>query len=271
MEKVLLIGCGHMGNALLSSWVKSNKYYITVIDPLAFKSLELKYKNKKKKIKFSDSIAKLNKILDYDFIVIATKPADLKLVLEQLGNTIIKKNAVIISIIAGKKLKELESKFSNTNNFFRVMPNIPASVGESMNCVCASKKASIIKKNKVMKLLSYSGKTIFLKDENHIDMSTAISGSGPGFVFNIIDAMENSAIKLGFTKKTAKLITLQTFKGSIKLLSKNKVNAKDLVKTVATKGGTTEAGLKVMNENNFHKIFVSVTKASYKQAKKQGK
>ena len=91
MEKVLLIGCGHMGNALLSSWVKSNKYYITVIDPLAFKSLELKYKNKKKKIKFSDSIAKLNKILDYDFIVIATKPADLKLVLEQLGNTIIKK------------------------------------------------------------------------------------------------------------------------------------------------------------------------------------
>ena len=83
--------------------------------------------------------------------------------------------------------------------------------------------------------------------------------------------MEKAAVKLGFDKKTAKTIVLQTFKGSINLLLKNDLNAYELVKTVATKGGTTEAGLKIMKKNKIHNVFNDLTKAAYKKAKDHGK
>ena len=120
-------------------------------------------------------------------------------------------------------------------------------------------------------MFSYSGKTIFLQNENEIDKTTAVSGSGPGFVFNLMDAMQKAAMSLGFSKVTAELLVEQTFKGSIDLLSRSKMSAEELVKTVATKGGTTEAGLYVMKKNKIHKIFVDTLNTSYKKAKDQGK
>ena len=140
-----------------------------------------------------------------------------------------------------------------------------------MNCIVSNKKANISKKKDVTKLFEYSGKTIFLQNENQIDMATAISGSGPGFVFNLIDAFEKGAINLGFKKNIAKTLVLETFKGSINLLDINKMSADKLVNTVATKGGTTEAGLKIMKINKIHKIFRDLARASYKKAKNQGK
>ena len=151
------------------------------------------------------------------------------------------------------------------------MPNMPASIGQSMNCIVAKKNVTLFKKKDIIKLFSYSGETLMLEDENQIDMATAISGSGPGFIFNLIDAMEKAAIKLGFTKKTANILVSQTFRGSINLLLKNKISPKILVSTIATKGGTTEAGLKVMNKRDIHKIFIELTKASFKKAREQGK
>ena len=83
--------------------------------------------------------------------------------------------------------------------------------------------------------------------------------------------MENSAVKLGFKKSVAKILVSQTFKGSVDLFSNNKLSAKKLVNTVATKGGTTEAGLKIMNKYKINKIFNELTKESYRRAKAQGK
>ena len=269
MKKILLIGCGHMGGALLSSWINSNKYSIKVIDPYKYKSLKQKYKSRN--IKILKSISALDKYLELDFIVVATRPKELDKVLSELSNIKINNNTNLVSIVAGKKINIFKTKFKNLKNFFRVMPNMPALIGESMNCIVSNKDAKAVKKNEVNKLFSYSGTSIFLQNEDQIDMTTAISGSGPGFVFNIIDAMEKAAIKLGFNKKIAKILVLETFKGSIHLLLKNNMTAQELVNTVATKGGTTEAGLKIMNKNKLHKIFADLTRASYKRAKEQGK
>ena len=151
------------------------------------------------------------------------------------------------------------------------MPNIPAIIGESMNCLVSSKHASNNIKSKIIKLFECSGKTILLQDENQIDMATAISGSGPGFVFYIIDAMEKAAIKLGFNKKIAKILVSETFKGSINLLLSSNLTAKEFVKTVATKGGTTEAGLEIMKKNKLPHLLIDTVNTSYQKAKKQGK
>ncbi len=268
MKKVLLIGCGHMGNALLDSWINSYKYSLTVIDPVKYKYLKIKYKYKK--LKITNSILNLDNDLNFEFIVFAVRPKDLKKVLNELANKKINRNCAFVSVIAGKKINVFRKKLKNNYNFFRVMPNMPASIGQSMNCVVSSKESSKSIKDKVYKLLSYSGKTIFLQNENQIDMATAISGSGPGFIFNLIDALERAAINLGFEKNIARTLVHQTFKGSINLLDKKNVSAEKLVKVVATKGGTTEAGLKVMKSNNIQRIFKNFTKASYKRAKEQG-
>ena len=198
MKDILLIGCGHMGEALFTSWLKVRKYNLTIIDPIKYNFLKKKYKNKR--VVFLKSISLLKKSTNFDFIILATKPKDLVNVLNELEIMKIQNQPSIVSIIAGKKIKEIQKKLSNINNFFRVMPNIPAFVGESMNCIVANNRATKIKKNQVIKLFSFSGKSLFLENEDQIDMATAISGSGPGFVFNLINTMEKSAMKLGFKK-----------------------------------------------------------------------
>ncbi len=269
MKRVLLIGCGHMGEALLVSWLKSKKYLINIIDPNRNKDLKKRYKNKNLKILYS--ISNFNEANEIDFIVFAVKPIHLDNAINQVSNLKLKNSVSIISVVAGKKIKVFKNKFKKIKNFYRVMPNMPAFVGESMNCIASDSIQSSNKKNQITKLFNYSGKTIFLKNENQIDMATAVSGSGPGFVFNLIDVMEKAAVELGFKKNIAKILVLQTFKGSIDLLLKNKINAEDLVKMVATKGGTTEAGLKVMKKNKLNKIFINLIKTSYNKAKDQGK
>ena len=215
MKKVLLIGCGHMGSALLSSWNESKQYQLHVVDPIKYNFIKKKYKSKF--IKTFKSVLLLPINTDYDFVVIATRPIDLDNALKALLKINLKNNISLVSVIAGKKLKIFQKKLKNIKNFFRVMPNMPASVGQSMNCIVHNKKINKIKINEVKKLFSYSGKTIFFKNENEIDMATAISGSGPGFVFNLIDAMENAATNIGFKKDESKILISQTFIESINL------------------------------------------------------
>ncbi len=269
MKRILLIGCGHMGYALFVSWIKSKKYSLTTIDPIKSNYFKKKYKNYD--VNFLSSYSGIDKLGKFDFIVLATKPKDLPNALNQLQKINYDKHTSIISIVAGKKINIIQKKFKETKNIFRVMPNMPAIVGESMNCIVRSKHINNNKIKDVIKLFSFSGETIVLKNENQIDMATAVSGSGPGFVFNLVDALEKAAIGLGFNKNIAKILVNQTFKGSIQLLIKNNLSAKELVKTVATKGGTTEAGLKIMKINKIHKVFSIVAKEAYKKAKMQGK
>ena len=269
MKKILLIGCGHMGSALLDSWIVSKKYSINIIDPK--KNIILKKKYKNKKIKIFKSFSKIKNYYNFDFIVLSIRPFDLNNVLDELSNLNYHDDVSLVSVVAGKKINIFRRKLKRINNIFRVMPNMPASIGQSMNCIVSYKNANTKNKNYVQKLFSYSGETIFLKNENQIDMATAVSGSGPGFIYNIVDAMEKAAMKLGFKKDMAKILVTQTFKGSINLLLKNNISAEKLVKTVATKGGTTEAGLKIMNDNKIHKVFIELLRASYKKAKQQAK
>ena len=269
MKKILLIGCGHMGSALLASWIKSKKYSISIVDPLKYNSLKNKFKNNR--IKIFKKILDLKINSNFDFIILATRPLDLNDALVDLSKIKLNSKTVLISVVAGKKINLLRSKLKKFSNFYRVMPNMPAVIGQSMNCVVTNNRYKKSIKEEVIKLFSFSGNTIFLKNEKQIDMATAVSGSGPGFVFNMIDAMEKAAIKLGFNKEVSRIMVSQTFRGSINLLLNNSLTAEDLVKTVATQGGTTEAGLKIMKKYNFEKVFIKVLKASYQRAKEQGK
>ena len=150
------------------------------------------------------------------------------------------------------------------------MPNMPALIGEGVHCIYTNKYINKKEIKEIDKLFSLSGKTLFFNSETFIDKATAVSGSGPGFIFQLIDIMEKSAINLGFSKNTAKILINETFRGSLNLLNSNNISAEKMVETVATRGGTTEAGIKKMKINKVDNIFNQVFKAAYIRAKQQG-
>ncbi|MDC3177989.1 NAD(P)-binding domain-containing protein [Pelagibacteraceae bacterium] len=268
MKNILLIGCGHMGGSLMSGWSNSKNYTINVIDKKKYAIL--KNRNRNKKIKFFKSINEINDQNNFDFIIFATRPLELPNVFKELKNINFNKKTIAISVIAGKKTEIFKNNLLNINKIVRVMPNMPALIGEGVHCIYTNKSINKKEIKEIDKLFSLSGKTLFFKNETLIDKATAVSGSGPGFIFQLIDIMEKSAINLGFSKKTAEILISETFRGSINLLNSNNISAEKMVKTVATIGGTTEAGIKIMKINKVDNIFNQVFKAAYTRAKQQG-
>ena len=126
-------------------------------------------------------------------------------------------------------------------------------------------------KNKINQLFLTVGKTVWLKNESQIDKATAISGSGPGYIFALINSFEKGAQKLGFSKNQSRELVLTTILGSIYLMQETKKEPIDLEKLIAVKGGTTEAGIKYLKKNNIDKIIYNTYLSAYKRAKILGK
>jgi len=269
MSKVLLVGCGHMGSALLNAWIELKSYSFTVVDPFNYNELKKKYH--KKKIHFYNKTPNQSQIKKFDIIIFAVKPQDAKKVVIEYQNFEFKKNSVIASIIAGKKINFFKKNIKNALQIVRVMPNMPALINEGISCFVSNK--NFIKKNKktIDDLFKKVGKTIWLKNEIEIDKATAISGSGPGYIFTLIDAFERASQQIGFSKKISRELVLSTILGSVKLMDKTKKEPSDLANSIAVKGGTTEAGIKVLNKNYPKNIMYKTCLAAYKRASKLGK
>ena len=269
MNKVLLVGCGHMGSALLNEWINLKALSLTVVDPLSYNFLKKKYY--KKNVRFSDKTPNQNEIKKFDIIIFAIKPQIANKVLREYRDFEFKKNSSIASIIAGKKISFFKKNIKNAIQIVRVMPNMPTLIGEGVSCLVSNKSTSKNNKKTINNLFSKVGKTIWLKNEIEIDKATAISGSGPGYVFTLIDAFEKASQQIGFSKKIAREMISSTILGSVKLMENTKKEPGDLANSIAVKGGTTEAGIKILQKNKLHKMMYSTFLAAYKRASKLGK
>lgn len=268
MTKVLLVGCGHMGSALLDSWLNLKSYSFTVVDPFNFKYLKNKYL--KKDIQIFDDILKKSHIKKFDIIIFAIKPQGCEKIISQYKDFKFKKNSVIVSIIAGKKINFFKKNIKNASQIVRIMPNMPALISRGVSCIVTNKNLNKTNSNKINKLFLKVGKTIWLKNEKEIDMATAISGSGPGYIFTIIEAFEKASQKIGFSNKISRELVLLTILGSAKLMQNTNKEPIDLANSIAVKGGTTEAGIKVLKKNNINRIIYNTFLAAYKKASKLG-
>ena len=269
MNKVLLVGCGHMGSALADAWLDLKSYSITIIDPFNYKNLKKKYNNKK--IQLLDKTPNQNKIIKYDIIIFAVKPQVAEKVINEYSDFKFKQDSMIGSIIAGKKINFFNTNFKNSNEFVRIMPNMPAVIRNGITCFVANKYLSKSNKKRINELFLKVGKTVWLKNENQIDIATAISGSGPGYIFTLINAFEKSAQKIGLSKKLSRELILPTILGSVKLMEQTKKEPNVLADSIAVKGGTTEAGIKVLKKNNIDKTIYDTFLAAYKKASNFGK
>ncbi|MBI1938854.1 MAG: pyrroline-5-carboxylate reductase [Ignavibacteriales bacterium] len=251
--KISIIGCGNMGLTYARSFTqyhKSNK-----------NDLILVAKNEEHAKKLAElnigavTIGIDEKSLHCDVLILAIKPQDLNTITPILNGKI-KHDALVISILAGIKIERLKNSLQH-EYIVRAMPNMPAQYGMGITVYTASDKVNIHHISTVENLLSTTGRTFMIEDENLMDGVTAVSGSGPAYFYYFVQAMIETAKNMGFEESLAELLVLQTMHGSYHVINNSDLDLGMLIKKVASKGGTTEAALEVLKKNNFADIFSS--------------
>lgn len=254
------IGVGVMGSSLIKSLLVSsiNTEQICITDKSIEKAAEISstYQVKVK------SITEIGQ--DCDVIFLAVKPQDLDTVLSELSQSL-KKETLLISIAAGKTTKFIASKLANKNPVVRVMPNTPAQIGQGVSAISPGASATNDHLSLAKDLLSASGLVVEVAEEDQ-DAVTALSGSGPAYFFNFIEAMIKAGVNLGLTEEIATQLAIGTIAGSAAMLQESGIDAATLRKNVTSPNGTTAAALKVFSDSNLEKIVADAMAAAKKRA-----
>lgn len=272
----VLIGAGNMGGALLNGWLngsgpnglggaKLEPHEILIIDPspgeAAEKALELGAKYATGLTKGSASGLKL--------CLLAIKPQMFAEVGEGLANAL-PSDVLIISIMAGISLETLGEVFG-TRPVIRAMPNTPAAFGKGITAFVGGVGVTQTHKILARTRLKAGGKVLEVETERQIDMVTAVSGSGPAYVFVLTEAMAAAGVQLGLPEALAKELARETVIGSGYMLDKNDHEVSDLRRAVTSPGGTTEAALEVlMSDNGLPSVMRKAVNAAFARSRELG-
>lgn len=261
--KILIIGGGNMGltyarGFLKSHIVETSNMYILEKSPEKAETLA------------SYEIGQVlgtpgDYIKDMDLIVLAVKPQDIHKLFDTIQN-FIDSQQLILSIMAGVKLETIREGLG-ASKIIRAMPNLPAQIGAGMTVYTSSQEVTRIELVTVQNLLSASGKTIYVEREEMINAATAISGSGPAYVFYFMQSLIESAKDMGFTQSESELLTYQTFRGAVDLFNKYDISCEDWISKVSSKGGTTEAAIEGFNKRSVQLGFKEGVIAALVRAK----
>jgi len=203
-------------------------------------------------------------VKEADLIVLAVKPQDIASLFPTIASYI-DEQQVILSIMAGVKLSTIQSSLK-TKKVIRAMPNLPAQIGVGMTVFTSSDEVTRIELVTVQNLLNATGKTLYVNKEGLIDGATAVSGSGPAYVFYFMMAMIEAGKSLGFSQSESELLSYQTFKGAIDLFKKNNYSCEEWISMVASRGGTTEAALSCFENNEVSYDINEAVNAAFERA-----
>jgi len=172
--------------------------------------------------------------------------------------------------MAGISIQTIQEKLGS-NKVVRSMPNIPTQIGQGMTVFCAS--SDIDRKDLfiVQNLINTTGKSMYVEKEVMINAATAVSGSGPAYVFYFMNAMVQAAIKLGFSSSEAEFLVGQTFTGAVQLQNRSKESHQQWIDKVSSKGGTTEAAIKIFNKFDTENTINEAIFAANNRAEELGK
>lgn len=253
--KICFIGGGNMASAIISGIVK-NKFVspsdITVSD---FAPKNLDYFTSQGIKVISDNIHAASCA---DVIVFAVKPNVLRKILSGFSMLDNIENKLFISIAAGVSVDELKKGIGCKTNIIRVMPNTPLSVGEGMTVIC---KSDVDKKFMVFTVNMFDtvGKTLVI-DENHIDAVTAVSGSGPAYIFMVIEALADGGVLCGLPRDIAYTLAAQTVLGSAKMVMDSGEHPGVLKDRVCSPGGTTIEAVYSLEKSDIRGAFIKAVK-----------
>jgi len=243
---VLIIGGGNMGRSFAESFLNAkvlSHKQLTVIEKDHAQIQEL---NRMKLGQVYNDYGDF--IFDKDLIILAVKPQDAYAVYPNL-KTYIQEKHIVLTIMAGVQIQEVEQQLG-TNKVIRCMPNLPCQIGLGVTGFMVSETIPQRDIDFIRKLLETTGASIQLYEEDQLNAITAISGSGPAYIFYFMDAMIQQTMHYGFSHTEASKMVEQTFLGAVELYKVNNLSCKEWINRVASKGGTTEAALKSFTHNN---------------------
>jgi pyrroline-5-carboxylate reductase len=264
--KVMIMGFGNMGKTYANSFISSRFIKSEDIHALVRDTSRISNYYGIPKENFVEFPSK--EINQFDIIILAVKPQDFD-VLAQSIKPFLSENQMIISVMAGVTLTTIEKKLG-CSKIVRSMPNIPTQIGKGMTVFSASSNIDRKELFIIQNLINTTGKSIYVENETLIDAATAISGSGPAYVFYFMNSMIKAATELGFSQSEAELLVNQTFMGSVDLQNSSSLSNEDWIKKVASKGGTTEQALTIFKKNNVEESIIEAVKAANNRALELG-
>ena len=262
-----LIGVGKMGIALVRGFLEAGilqTRQIMASDPAESALDHLKQQTGVKTIFKNTEVAKQSEV-----ILIAVKPDVMRSVLQEI-QPFVNKDQLVISIAAGIALKAIEDSLGQGCRVIRVMPNTPCLVGAAAAAFSLGKNATIEDAELVKALFGTVGLAVQVA-EKHLDAVTGLSASGPAYVFLMIQAISDGGVKMGLPRSVATQLAAQTVFGAAKMVLEMKKHPSELKDMVTSPGGTTIAGLHVLESRAFSAALIEAVEAATQRAKELGK
>lgn len=264
--KVAIIGGGNMGRAIIEGLRKqahdANDILLIETDDAKRRDLEKSYS-----IVVRSCVDPV--IENYDVIIVAVKPQNIRSVFADI-NPYIGGKHLIISVAAGITLKFMERYITGTSQLVRTMPNIAARVGKSVCAMCYNAALSNEKRLCAKQIMESIGTVVEL-DEKHLDTITGLSGSGPAFVFLMVEALTDSGVLMGLDRETALHLALDTVYGSACFLREYSIHPAIAKEMVTSPGGTAIEGLLALEEGGFKALIMNAVRAATQKASLLGR
>ena len=267
-KNICFIGTGNMGEALVSGLIASHsakpeKIVCTDISDKKLKAIETKYRVRTTK-------NNIEAIQASEIIVFAVKPQILASVLKETADAL-DMTKVIISIAAGVPLAAIESCLNKELRLIRVMPNIAAFVKESATAIAAGKNATETDIQLAKAIFDSVGKSVFIEENILMDAITGLSGSGPAYIFLMVDALADAGVKMGLSRQDALFLSMQTVLGSAKLLLETEEHPGQLKDRVTSPGGTAIAGIHTLEKGGLRTTLINAVEAATNRSRELGK
>ncbi|QHV98111.1 pyrroline-5-carboxylate reductase [Spirosoma endbachense] len=260
--KIAIVGCGNMGMAFAKSFLQYDlvkKDDLLLIEKSTDRSEALK--NEKAGV-VVDTIGP--HVGQTDLVILSVKPQDFNSVYEALRD-VVQPHQIILSIMAGIPIAQIQEKLAHPL-VVRAMPNTPAMLGMGITGFTAAKEVDLASLRRVENLINATGRSIFLEDEAMLDAVTALSGSGPAYFYYVVKAMIEAGKQMGFDDAVSALLVKQTMLGAYHLINTADKSLDELIKAVASKGGTTEAALRTFEAGALSDTLVAGIKAAQVRA-----
>ncbi|MDC8444644.1 MAG: pyrroline-5-carboxylate reductase [Nitrosomonas sp.] len=266
---ITFIGGGNMASALISGLIQQgyNIEQINVVEVDAERRSRIKEAFGISAVSdLTDGISQSSgKISELNVIVLAVKPQQIRSIAHHIAGLL--NNHLIISIAAGIRVIDIMRWLDGYPRVIRAMPNTPSFVRAGVTGLYAAPVTSELDRRSAESILSAVGTVFWVDDEEMLHTITALSGSGPAYIFYFIESMQQAGIKLGLTLEQSRQLSMQTFLGAVKLASESHEDVSVLREKVTSKGGTTQRAIQTMEDGNVRNSIITAIEASYVRSK----
>lgn len=266
LRRISFIGSGAMGEAIIKGLVAQEVVRASQImasDPVATRREQME-----SQFGVLTTSSNLEAVKEADVVVLSVKPQILPKVMAELKGQI-PPEALLLSIVAGVPIATMQRGLDH-DRIVRTMPNTPAQVGKGMTVWVATPSVTAEQRTLTQQILNALGEHVMADDEHYLDMATGLSGSGPGYVFLLIEAMVDAGVHIGFSRADALKIVLQTFEGSLALVRSTGLHPAELKNRVTSPAGTTAAGLFELEQSGVRAALIRAVEAATRRSEALG-